>query len=125
VRCWYGRGAADNTSLAGAPRRLAVAGISNAFMLGTVAVAAIHAVPHRLAGTAAAADTALRQYGATLGPAVLGVILANRIVGGASMPSALHTALTVNAATTVRGHRLRADGTRITSQRRLTGEEPA
>ena len=35
-----------------------------AFMLSAVAVAVIHAVPHRLAGMAAAANTALRQYGA-------------------------------------------------------------
>ena len=45
---------------------------------------------------AAATNTALRQYGAVLGPAVLGVILTSRIASGASMSSALHTALTVN-----------------------------
>jgi hypothetical protein len=46
---------------------------------------------------AAAANTALRQYGAALGPAVLGVILAERVAAGASMSAALHTALVVNA----------------------------
>jgi MFS family permease len=78
--------------------RLAVLGVANAFTLSAVSVAAIHAVPHRLAGMAAAANTALRQYGAALGPAVLGVILAGRIAAGASMSAALHTALVVNAA---------------------------
>lgn len=77
--------------------RLAILGVADAFMLSAVAVAAIHAVPHRLAGMAAAANTALRQYGGALGPAVLGVILTSRIAGGADMASALHTALIVNA----------------------------
>jgi MFS family permease len=75
--------------------RLAVLGVADAFMLSAVSVAAIHAVPHRLAGMAAAANTALRQYGAALGPAVLGVILAERIAAGATMPEALHTGLVV------------------------------
>jgi MFS family permease len=86
-----------DTSIGAAAWRLAVLGVADAFMLSAVAVAAIHAVPHRLAGMAAAANTALRQYGGTLGPAVLGVILTSRMAGGASMAAALHTALVVNA----------------------------
>jgi EmrB/QacA subfamily drug resistance transporter len=77
--------------------RLAVLGVADAFMLGTMAVAAIHAVPHRLAGMAAAANTALRQYGAALGPAVLGVVFTSRLAAGASMTGALQTALVVCA----------------------------
>jgi predicted MFS family arabinose efflux permease len=77
--------------------RLAVLGVADAFMLSTMAVAAIHAVPHRLAGMAAAANTALRQYGAALGPAVLGVVFTSRLATGASMTSALQTALVVCA----------------------------
>jgi hypothetical protein len=67
-------------------------------MLSAVSVAAIHAVPHRLAGMAAAANTMLRQYGAALGPAVLGVIFAERLAAGASMADALHTGMVVNGA---------------------------
>jgi predicted MFS family arabinose efflux permease len=85
-----------DTSIGAAAWRLAILGVADAFMLSAVAVAAIHAVPHRLAGMAAAANTALRQYGGALGPAVLGVILTSRITGGASMSSAVHTALSVN-----------------------------
>jgi MFS family permease len=85
-----------DTSIGATAWRLAILGVADAFMLSAVAVAAIHAVPHRLAGMAAATNTALRQYGAVLGPAVLGVILTSRIAGGASMSSALHTALNVN-----------------------------
>jgi EmrB/QacA subfamily drug resistance transporter len=86
------------TGMADTVWRLAVLGVANAFTLSAVSVAAIDAVPHRLAGMAAAANTALRQYGAALGPAVLGVILAERVAAGASMAAALHTALVVNAA---------------------------
>jgi MFS family permease len=75
--------------------RLAVLGVGCAFMLSAVSVAAIQAVPHRLAGMAAAANTALRQYGAALGPAVLGVIFAERIAAGATPTAALHTGLVV------------------------------
>jgi hypothetical protein len=65
-------------------------------MLSAVSVAAIQAVPHHLAGMAAAANTALRQTGAALGPAVLGVILAERLAAGASMSDALDTGMIVN-----------------------------
>jgi EmrB/QacA subfamily drug resistance transporter len=87
-----------DTSLGQVAWRLAVLGVADAFILSAVAVAAIHAVPHRLAGMAAAANTALRQYGGGLGPAVLGVILTSRIAHGASMAAALHTTLLVNGA---------------------------
>ncbi len=87
----------DRTSFADAAWRLAIMGVANAFILGTMAVAAIQSVPHRLAGMAAAANTALRQYGAALGPAVLGVVFTSRLAAGASMTSALHAGLIVNA----------------------------
>ncbi|GIF62150.1 MFS transporter [Asanoa ishikariensis] len=77
--------------------RLAVLGVADAFMLSAVAVAAIHRVPHDLAAMAAAGNTALRQYGGTLGPAVLGAVLTTRMGSGASMVDALHTALALNA----------------------------
>jgi EmrB/QacA subfamily drug resistance transporter len=86
-----------DASFGDAAWRLAVLGIADAFLLSTMAVAAIHAVPHRLAGMAAAANTALRQYGAALGPAVLGVVFTSRLAAGASMTGALQTALIVCA----------------------------
>jgi hypothetical protein len=39
----------------------------------------------------------LRQTGAALGPAVLGVIFAGRVADGASTTTALHTGMVVNA----------------------------
>ena len=87
----------DGTGFADAAWRLSVFGVAEAVMLTSVAVASIDAVPHRLAGMAAAVNTVLRQYGAALGPAVLGVILTARIDAGAPAASALHTALLANA----------------------------
>jgi EmrB/QacA subfamily drug resistance transporter len=91
-------GAMDaNAGFGDAAWRLAVLGVADAFLMSTMAVAAIHAAPHRLAGMAAAANTALRQYGAALGPAVLGVVFTSRLAAGASMTEALQTALVVCA----------------------------
>jgi MFS family permease len=90
-------GMGDDVSFGGAAWRLSVLGVADAFMLSAVAVAAIQAVPHRLAGMASAANTALRQYGGALGPAVLGVILTSRMAGGETMATAMHAALIVNA----------------------------
>jgi MFS family permease len=85
-----------DTGFADTAWRLAVLGVADAFMLSAVSVAAIQSVPQRLAGMAAAANTMLRQYGAALGPAVLGVIFAERLAAGASTTAALHTGLVVN-----------------------------
>ena len=71
-------------------------GLSIAMMLTTVSVAAVNAVPWKLAGMASATNTAMRQYGSALGPAILGVIFVDRTKSGASATSALHTALGVN-----------------------------
>jgi MFS family permease len=90
-------GLETDTSLAGASWRLAILGVADAFILSAVAVAAIHAAPHRLAGMAAAGNTALRQYGGALGPAVLGVIFSSRIAAGADIASAFHTAILITA----------------------------
>lgn len=56
--------------------RLSIFGVANAMMLTAVSVAAINATPPPLASMAAAANTAIRQLGAALGPAVLGTIYA-------------------------------------------------
>jgi MFS family permease len=85
------------TSLGGAAWRLSVMGIADAFMVSTVAVAAIGSVPHRRAGMAAATNTAMRQYGAALGPAVLGAILVGELAGGGTAATGLRAAFQVNA----------------------------
>jgi MFS family permease len=87
-----------DTGFADLAWRLALLGLAQALMLSAVSVAAIQSVPHALAGMAAAANTALRQSGAALGPAVLGVVFAERVAAGASTTSALHTGMVVNGA---------------------------
>jgi hypothetical protein len=46
--------------------------------MAPVTTIAMNSLPHRLADTAGAANSALRQIGSALGPAVFGVILTNR-----------------------------------------------
>ncbi|MER5748449.1 MFS transporter [Streptomyces sp. NPDC002088] len=57
---------------------IGVLGIGIALAMAPVTTIAMNSLPHRLAGTAGAANSALRQIGSALGPAVFGVILTNR-----------------------------------------------
>ncbi|MEV1019487.1 MFS transporter [Streptomyces sp. NPDC050264] len=54
---------------------IAVLGIGIALAMAPVTTIAMDSLPHRLAGTAGAANSALRQIGSALGPAVFGVVL--------------------------------------------------
>lgn len=87
-----------DTDVADLAWRLAIFGISLAVILTSVSTAAINAVPWHMAGMAAAANTALRQYGGALGPAVFGVIFTVRTGNGATPAAALHTAFVIDAA---------------------------
>lgn len=82
-----------NTGFADLAWRLSIYGVAVSIMLSTVSVAAINSVPFHLAGMASATNTALRQYGGALGPAVVGVVFGSRINSGATPVSALHTSL--------------------------------
>lgn len=77
--------------------RLAVFGGGLAVTMTTVTTAAINAVPWQQAGMAAATNSALRQYGGALGPAILGVVYADRLAAGATATEAVRTALLVDA----------------------------
>ncbi|WAP60024.1 MFS transporter [Streptomyces sp. S465] len=57
---------------------IAVLGVGIALAIAPITTIAVNSLPHRLAGTAGAANSALRQIGSALGPAVFGVILTNR-----------------------------------------------
>ncbi|WP_329577932.1 MFS transporter [Streptomyces sp. NBC_01361] len=57
---------------------IGVLGIGIALAMAPITTIAIGSLPHRLAGTGGAANSALRQIGSALGPAVFGVILTNR-----------------------------------------------
>ncbi|MGP4007199.1 MFS transporter [Streptomyces sp. 4N124] len=57
---------------------IGVLGIGIALAMAPITTIAMNSLPHQLAGTAGAANSALRQIGSALGPAVFGVILTNR-----------------------------------------------
>ncbi|OIJ66404.1 DHA2 family efflux MFS transporter permease subunit [Streptomyces mangrovisoli] len=57
---------------------IAVLGIGIALAMAPITTIAMDSLPGRLAGTAAASNSALRQIGSALGPAVFGVILTQR-----------------------------------------------
>ncbi|MFF3935232.1 MFS transporter [Streptomyces phaeofaciens] len=57
---------------------IAVLGIGIALAMAPITTIAMDSLPHRLAGTAGAANSALRQIGSALGPAVFGVVLTQR-----------------------------------------------
>ncbi|MFK4101992.1 MFS transporter [Streptomyces sp. NPDC019531] len=59
---------------------VAVLGVGIALAMAPITTIAMDSLPGRLASTAAAANSALRQIGSALGPAVFGVILTHRTI---------------------------------------------
>lgn len=57
---------------------IGVLGIGIALAMAPATTIAMNSLPHQLAGTAGAANSALRQIGSALGPAVFGVLLTDR-----------------------------------------------
>lgn len=66
---------------------IAVMGVGIALAMPTITSVAIDSVPRGLASTAGSSNSALRQIGSALGPAIFGVLLTNRIV--ATLPTHL------------------------------------
>ncbi|WP_067680851.1 MFS transporter [Nocardia miyunensis] len=66
---------------------IALFGLGIALALAPITTIAVNSVPPRLAGTAGSANSALRQMGSALGPAVFGVVLTNRLL--ATLPGHL------------------------------------
>ncbi|MBF4615702.1 MFS transporter [Curtobacterium sp. VKM Ac-1376] len=89
-------GVEDDTSLGQFAWRLAVFGVSLSLMLTSVSLVAINSAPWSQASMASAANTALRQTGGALGPAILGAVYISDIGSGAAPAAALHSALVVN-----------------------------
>ncbi|WP_083646549.1 MFS transporter [Kitasatospora sp. CB01950] len=67
-----------HTSYGSLAWRLVLLGVGVGAVLTPMTASAVSAVPHRLAGMAAAGNNAFRQVGAALGPAVLGALLTGR-----------------------------------------------
>lgn len=77
--------------------RLALFGVSNALMLPAVAAVAVNSAPPPLAGMAGATNTALRQMGGAMGPAILGAIYAVTLQSGQPAALGLLQAMVVTA----------------------------
>ncbi|MEU8892351.1 MFS transporter [Streptomyces sp. NPDC048442] len=76
-----------NTSFAALAWRLILLGIGFGAVFAPMTATAINAVPHHLAGMAAAGSNAFRQLGAALGPALMGALLTTRV--GSALPGHL------------------------------------
>ncbi|GJF33588.1 MFS transporter [Kitasatospora sp. NE20-6] len=76
-----------STTIGGASRVTAVLGIGIALAMAPITTIAMNSLPHHLAGTAAASNSALRQIGSAFGPAVFGVLLTHRVL--ATLPAHL------------------------------------
>jgi MFS family permease len=71
---WISSVSASNLSLAPIIAPLAIIGIGFAFALSSVTAVAVDTVPNHLAGMASGTTSQLRDFGFTLGPAVIGAI---------------------------------------------------
>lgn len=81
----------DGTGLGGAAWRLVLTGVGCGLVMATATAVAVQSVPGRFAGTAGAANNAVRQIGGALGTAVIGGIFARRLAATATYISAVHT----------------------------------
>ena len=86
---------APGTGLDGFAWRLVVLGAGSGLVMATSSAVAVQSVPGPLAGMAGAGNNAMRQLGAALGPAVLGVLVGPRT--GADLAGAVHAAAAVLA----------------------------
>lgn len=85
----------DSTDLSGFAWRLAILGFGSGLVMATSSSIAVQSVSAELGGMAGAANNAMRQFGAALGPAVLGGILSLQLASGGSALTALHISATV------------------------------
>ncbi|HTJ71408.1 MAG TPA: MFS transporter [Actinospica sp.] len=75
---WLSGLSASNLSVAPVVVPLIVVGIGFAFALSAVTAVAVNTVPNHLAGMASGSTSLLRDFGFTLGPAVIGAIALSR-----------------------------------------------
>jgi EmrB/QacA subfamily drug resistance transporter len=78
-----------STSTGVAAAVIAVLGVGIALAIAPITTIAMNSLPRRLAGTAGSSNSALRQIGSALGPAVFGVLLTHRTL--ATLPGHLAT----------------------------------
>lgn len=88
-------GLGPGTGLPGVAGRLLVVGIGGGLVMATASAVAVRSAPGPVAGMAGAANNALRQLGAVLGPAVLGTVYATRTPPHGTTAEAVHLCVAV------------------------------
>lgn len=90
---WMSASPASNLSLAPVVVPLLVVGTGFALALNAITAVAVNTVPNRLAGMASGTTSLLRDFGFTLGPAVIGAIALSRAASEISGKIASNAAL--------------------------------
>jgi MFS family permease len=90
---WMSASPASNLSLAPVVVPLLLVGTGFALALNAITAVAVNTVPNRLAGMASGTTSLLRDFGFTLGPAIIGAIALSRAAGEISDKIASNTAL--------------------------------
>ena len=90
---WMSGLSAANLSVAPIVAPLLLVGIGFAFALSAVTAVAVNTVPNHLAGMASGSTSLLRDFGFTLGPAVIGAIALSRAAADISAKVAANQAL--------------------------------
>jgi MFS family permease len=90
---WLAGLSASNLSIAPVVAPLIVVGIGFAFALSAVTAVAVNTVPNHFAGMASGTTSLLRDFGFTLGPAVIGAIALSRAAAEISSKVAANQAL--------------------------------
>jgi MFS family permease len=87
---WAGRLPISDSTLTSLILPMGLVGVGFSFAVSAVTATVVETVPHTLAGMASATTSMLRDFGFTLGPAVIGAIATAKAVSG--LTSALHGA---------------------------------
>jgi len=90
---WLSGLSAANLSIAPIVAPLLLVGIGFAFALSSVTAVAVNTVPNHLAGMASGSTSLLRDFGFTLGPAVIGAVALSRAAADISSKVAANQAL--------------------------------
>ena len=90
---WISRVSAANLSIVPLVLPLVLVGIGFALAVSAVTAVAVNTVPNRLAGMASGSTSLLRDFGFTLGPAVIGAIALSRAAGEIQSKLSENTAL--------------------------------
>jgi MFS family permease len=90
---WLAALPASNLSVAPIVAPLLIVGIGFAFSLSAITAVAVNTVPNHLAGMASGSTSLLRDFGFTLGPAVIGAIALSRAAADVSTKVSANPAL--------------------------------